>query len=52
MLLNNGSEYSIFNVKHKIENHLIFKSSIPMTEKYKLERLYLVIKYTCFFSLS
>ncbi len=49
MLLNNGSEYSIFNVKHKIGNNLIFKSSIPITEKYKLESLYLVIKYTCIF---
>jgi hypothetical protein len=49
MLLNNGSEYNIFNVKHKIGDNLIFKNSIPITDKYKLERLYLVIKYTCFF---
>ena len=45
MLLTNGSKYKIFNVEHTIRDNLIIKKPIPMTDKYKLERLYLVIKY-------
>ena len=45
-LLTNGSQYNIFNVKHTIRDNLIIKTPIPMTDLYKLERLYLVIKYT------
>lgn len=43
-LLSNGSKYKIFNVEHTIRDNLIIKKPIPMTELYKLERLYLVIK--------
>ena len=45
-LLTNGSKYKICNVEHTIKDNLIIKKPITMTEKYKLERLYLVIKYT------
>jgi phosphorylcholine metabolism protein LicD len=45
MKLINGSHYNIFNVSHTIREDLIIKEPIPMTEQYKLERLYLVIKY-------
>jgi phosphorylcholine metabolism protein LicD len=46
LLLTNGSKYNIFNVQHTIREDLIIKEPIPMTEQYKLERLYKVIKYT------
>lgn len=49
MLLNNGSIYNIFDTQHTIKDHCIFNDSIPITEQYKLERLYMVIKYTCNF---
>ena len=46
MKLTNNSQYKLFNVLHTIREDLIIKEPIPMTEQYKLERLYLVIKYT------
>ena len=45
-LLLNGSKYKIFNSEHTIRDNLIIKKPIPMTDLYKLERLYKVIKYT------
>jgi phosphorylcholine metabolism protein LicD len=45
-LLSNGNKYKIFNVEHTIRDNLIIKKPIPMTDLYKLERLYKVIKYT------
>ena len=45
-LLSNGSKYKICNVEHTIRDNLIIKKPIPMTDLYKLERLYKVIKYT------
>ncbi len=46
MLLTNGSTYKICNVRHTIRPHLKFTEPIPMTDSYKLECLYKVIKYT------
>jgi phosphorylcholine metabolism protein LicD len=46
MKLTNGSKYKIFNIEHTIRNNLIIKQPIPMTDLYKLESLYKVIKYT------
>jgi phosphorylcholine metabolism protein LicD len=46
MLLTNGSTYKICKVKHTIRPHLKFTKPIPMTDSYKLECLYKVIKYT------
>jgi hypothetical protein len=46
MLLKNGSNYNIFNIKHTIRDNLIIKNPIPITESYKLEKLYLDKKYT------
>ncbi len=48
-LLSNGSNYSIFNVKHTVRNDLIIYEPIPMTNIDKLEKLYELIKYTTFF---
>ncbi len=45
-LLTNGSHYKIFNVEHIIRDNLIIKEPIPITDIDKLEKLYLVIKYT------
>jgi hypothetical protein len=45
-MLINGSKYKLFDIKHIIKDNLIIKNPIPITEQYKLERLYLVIKYT------
>ncbi len=45
-LLSNGSKYKICNVEHTIRDNLIIKKPIPMTDEYKLDRLYKVIKYT------
>jgi DNA replication protein DnaD len=39
-LLSNGSKYKICNVEHTIRDNLIIKKPIPMTDLYKLERLY------------
>ena len=44
-LLTNGTKYKIFNVEHTIRDNLIIKKPILMTDSYKLERLYKVIKY-------
>jgi phosphorylcholine metabolism protein LicD len=48
-LLTNGSKYKICNVEHTIRDNLIIKKPIPMTDLYKLERLYKVIKYITHF---
>ena len=46
MLLTNGSKYNIFNSEHTIRDDLIIKNPIPISNIDKLEKLYLVIKYT------
>lgn len=45
MMLNNNTKYKIFNVKHKINNKLIFTNPIPMSDIKILEEIYLCIKY-------